>query len=302
MSDDAIFCVGCGYDLRSLPVDGPCPECGRAIAESLGGRRLAAADPRWLARLALGQSLISWGLPLGGPCGGGRWALAGFCVIPLLGIAIAILSLMGGLSSTALRIVVASLMVAVVGGTVLVWIGAILVTAPDPGANDTEATNSARRLARWGMTATIGFIFLLVVDIPLLGPVTVIFVAFTILSLLAAVSVTVGLTALLRCLAGHASRIPDHKLARSTIAWGKVLRWALPVFLMPGPLLALLGMLVPPRALFNLNLIETVLDLARVAVFFVLLFMLARISTMMRQYRHAFRAARDEASQRRAGN
>jgi predicted RNA-binding Zn-ribbon protein involved in translation (DUF1610 family) len=62
MSDDAIYCVGCGYNLRSLPVDGPCPECGRAISASLGGRRLAAADPRWLARLSIGQSLITWGL------------------------------------------------------------------------------------------------------------------------------------------------------------------------------------------------------------------------------------------------
>jgi len=293
---DAIFCVACGYDVGNLPIDGACPECGRAIAETLGGRRLAAADPRWLSRLVLGQSLISWGLPFGSPRGGGWRAMVGFCLIPLLATVIGILSLTGGLSTTGLRIVIGSLMVAIVGGMALVWIGAILVTVPDPGESPTEAPNSARRLARWGIAATFGFIFLLVVVIPLPRPSIPWFVTYTILSLLAAVSVTVGLTALLRCLAAHASRIPDHELARGTIAGGKVLCWALPVFLMSDPLLRLLGMLVPIPGLGTLNVIQTTFGFARVAVFVVLLFMLVRLSTMMRQYRVAFREARDEAS------
>lgn len=293
---DAIFCVACGYDLRNLPIEGPCPECGRAIAESLGGRRLAAADPRWLARLALGQSLISWGLPL---------ALVGFCLMPLLGIVMGLLSFMDALSINAMQVVLAILVVAVVGGTGLVWIGAILVTVPDPSESSTEARNSARRLARLGMAATIGFIFLSVVVTSLPIPVTVTIVAGIILRLLAAVSVTVGFTALLRCLAGHASRIPDHKLAHRTDRMGRVLRWALPVFLialMIGPSLASLRMLVPALATINVIAIEAICSLAGVAVGCVVLFMLARLSTMMRQYRQAFRAARDEASQRHAGN
>ena len=52
MSNDAIFCVGCGYDLRSLPVDGPCPECGRAFDPNW--RRTYRTKPRgrwWTGRL-----------------------------------------------------------------------------------------------------------------------------------------------------------------------------------------------------------------------------------------------------------
>lgn len=40
-----LLCIGCGYDLRSLPVEGACSECGVAITRSLHGDRLAAADP-----------------------------------------------------------------------------------------------------------------------------------------------------------------------------------------------------------------------------------------------------------------
>ena len=82
-SDEPIFCVGCGYDVRNLPVDGPCPECGTPIERSLGGLRLAAADPRWLARLTLGQSLVARGL---------YTALLGFCLLPLTAALLAFLS------------------------------------------------------------------------------------------------------------------------------------------------------------------------------------------------------------------
>ncbi|TDJ57845.1 MAG: hypothetical protein E2O40_02380 [Planctomycetota bacterium] len=296
MTNDAIFCVGCGYDLRTLPIEGPCPECGRAIAESLGGRRLAAADSRWLARLATGQSLVSWGLPL---------AIVGFCLMPLLGMVMGILSYMGGLSVTAMFIVLAILAVAVVSGLVLVWIGAILVTAPDPSESDTEAPDSARRLARWGLASTIGIIFLAVVVAWLPIPVTVTIVAGIILRLLAAVSVTVGLTALLRCLAGHATRIPDQELARRTDRMRRVLGWTLPAFLiamMIGPALASLQVLVPALAGINVNALQSIFGLTGVAIGGVVLFMLARLSTRMRQYRQAFRGARDEASARHAGN
>jgi hypothetical protein len=55
-----IFCITCGYDLRSLPRTGLCPECGTAVAESLlhhemgrttGGVPLAQSDRRWLRAL-----------------------------------------------------------------------------------------------------------------------------------------------------------------------------------------------------------------------------------------------------------
>ncbi|HYE20153.1 MAG TPA: hypothetical protein VEA69_17025, partial [Tepidisphaeraceae bacterium] len=33
--DRDLACVGCGYNLRTMPVTGRCPECARAVADSV---------------------------------------------------------------------------------------------------------------------------------------------------------------------------------------------------------------------------------------------------------------------------
>jgi hypothetical protein len=33
--DDDVQCVHCGYNLRTMPVDGDCPECGAPVEETL---------------------------------------------------------------------------------------------------------------------------------------------------------------------------------------------------------------------------------------------------------------------------
>ncbi len=296
MRDDAIFCVGCGYDLRSLGVDGPCPECGRAIAASLGGRRLAAADPQWLTRLAIGQSVIAWGLHV---------ALAGFCLMPLLGIFFVAVNLDGNLSTRPFLLVFSFLKLVLLGGTVLVWVGAILVTAPDPSESGAEPANSARRLARWCLAASIVFVFLAAIITSLPVPLMFVVVARLVLPLLAAVSVTVGITALLHCLAARASRIPDQTLARRTYRMGRVLRYLLPAFLIAMVIafsLSSLRAIVPVLRSVNLDRIQATIGLAGLAIGCVVLFLLARLSTMMRGYRRAFRAARDEARQKHVVN
>ena len=59
-SPAALACHRCGYDLRTQPADGVCPECGEPVAESA---RLAAipvrpawrdSDPRWRRRMLAG--------------------------------------------------------------------------------------------------------------------------------------------------------------------------------------------------------------------------------------------------------
>ena len=295
MSDDAIFCVGCGYDLRSLPVEGPCPECGRAIAQSLGGRRLAAADSHWLARLATGQAMVDRGLHL---------ALISFGVMPLLGIGFGVLSFYGSSIAATVGLIFPVLLVVLVIGAGLVWFGAMLVTAPDPSESPEEPPHSARRLARWGLAASIvcSVLAFLVTTLSVL-PFALMSVARIVLQLLAVVSVTVGITALLDCLATRGSRIPDHDLARRTRRIARILRWALPIFLIALVIaFSPLQLVVRSLAIRTVSLIQGMFALAGVAVGCVVLFTLARFSTLMPHYSRAFRAARDEARQRYAGN
>lgn len=51
-------CARCGYNLRTLPVAGLCPECGSPIAESLDQNWLQNADRAWLSRLSTGAGLV----------------------------------------------------------------------------------------------------------------------------------------------------------------------------------------------------------------------------------------------------
>lgn len=57
-------CIHCAYNLRTVDLDSPCPECGRPARESLDGLSLADTDD--LARVALGIRLMLLSA-LGGP-------------------------------------------------------------------------------------------------------------------------------------------------------------------------------------------------------------------------------------------
>ncbi len=41
-----IGCTGCGYNLRSQPLDGRCPECGRAVAGAQRSKVVEAGGAR----------------------------------------------------------------------------------------------------------------------------------------------------------------------------------------------------------------------------------------------------------------
>ena len=53
-----VSCVKCEYNLRGLSADVRCPECGEAVTASLRRDRLLFADPSWVGRIVLGQTLI----------------------------------------------------------------------------------------------------------------------------------------------------------------------------------------------------------------------------------------------------
>jgi serine/threonine protein kinase len=57
-----VACVQCGYNLRTLSVGGKCPECGRAVRDSLSPDRLVFADGQWLRVVTAGVTTIAWGV------------------------------------------------------------------------------------------------------------------------------------------------------------------------------------------------------------------------------------------------
>src|SRR5206468_4136102 len=52
-------------DLAGLPVEGPCPECGKSIESSLRGDLLEYAEPAYVATLHRGVRLLLVSLALG---------------------------------------------------------------------------------------------------------------------------------------------------------------------------------------------------------------------------------------------
>ena len=61
VADDTL-CLECAYNLRTLSFEGRCPECGTPVGISAHGNFLRYCDPAWMEKLALGITLIVWGV------------------------------------------------------------------------------------------------------------------------------------------------------------------------------------------------------------------------------------------------
>lgn len=66
--DQDLSCIACDYNLRGLPPDGTCPECGRQVQDSLSAYRLCFADPAWLRRIARGLGWLIWSMAASAAC------------------------------------------------------------------------------------------------------------------------------------------------------------------------------------------------------------------------------------------
>lgn len=141
---DDLLCIACGYDLRELPREGVCPECGLAVSRSENSDQLGRADPRWLALVARGL---------------------GFYVAGHLSIVIAVLSFMGFfffslVFSAAINPGWLSVLMIVCGATAVVGlflmgIGTYLLAWPDPGRKEEPKDRRVRLLARFAIPAFI---------------------------------------------------------------------------------------------------------------------------------------------------
>lgn len=90
-----LSCVGCGYNLRTRPLDGACPECGRSVRSTLEFPHLSRSAPRWLTSLVDSVTVLLVGFGIAVACfwvergrnhvlpallGTTAWALAWFAV------------------------------------------------------------------------------------------------------------------------------------------------------------------------------------------------------------------------------
>jgi hypothetical protein len=196
MADAA--CRRCRYNLRGLPFDGRCPECGTPVAYSTRGDFLCFSEPAWAATLQRGTLLLLIGLLvlIAGAVVGSAERAPGH----RLGMIGAVVGFAGHLFYVA-------------GG----W----LLTTPDPGGLCEDQYGTSQRLIRFAVVVgladkIVGFAR----QTQAFPPAA--YLAITLLGSAATLVSLVGLFATLTYLSKLARRIPDDALAdrARTVMWG----------------------------------------------------------------------------------
>ncbi len=132
-------CLCCGYNLRGLPAESRCPECGAAVGRSVYGNKLAYCEPSWLTAVARGTNLLVYALILR-------------IVFNIVSMVIFVALGMGGAYSAAVGYAFwgASILLGVI-----LAIGCWMATSFDPALGKQENMYSARRIARGALIATV---------------------------------------------------------------------------------------------------------------------------------------------------
>ncbi|MFT3683817.1 MAG: hypothetical protein QM783_02635 [Phycisphaerales bacterium] len=238
MLDRSQPCVKCSYDLRGLPLDGVCPECGAPVQDSLRGILFAFASPDYRGKIAKGLSLV----------------LTAILLTIVLGVGSLVVSFaMGGAPSGRMAVAVASL-----GVTAMGILGYWWYTEPDPGYTGLERPNSARQVARIAVMVQAGvqavqLVMMLMSDT--VGAATGTAAGFSavmilsgFLSLLALAAWVTQFFAVMQYTRWMATRIPDAFIQRRAATY----MWLLPVISVVGAILLFLGPLVALILYWNL--------------------------------------------------
>jgi serine/threonine protein kinase len=152
VQDGRVNCLSCGYDLRELPRDQNCPECGTPIERTMRGNLLIFSTPEHLRKLRRGVSCV-----IIGACG----LLLSTVASLVMGFAVG-LDMIGASSVViAFDISMATLQVAMAA---LIMTGWWMASSPDPSILGMDRADWPRRVLRITM-----FIALLLFVIVMIG-------------------------------------------------------------------------------------------------------------------------------------
>ena len=139
-----IDCVECGYDLRSIPLSGRCPECGVPVRRSLAGRALSNTDRMWVTWLAVGGAFLTLACGLG--------------VVSAMSFRDFLNSRITGITQSDIGIAITA--ISILGGLLCLMIGAWLITRPEPVIRGRLLDLPSRRIVRLMLLAPIVILFL----------------------------------------------------------------------------------------------------------------------------------------------
>ncbi|HRK30033.1 MAG TPA: hypothetical protein PLD59_03065 [Tepidisphaeraceae bacterium] len=205
-------CRKCSYNLRGLTLASRCPECGTAVGYSAQGDLLRFSDPNWVDKLRYGVNLT----------------IAGVVVAIFGTLALVLLSNSLGTGPAQLLMVANAVII-----YSLFFVGAWLITQPDPSGLGEDQYGAARRLIRITLLIGLANTLLQLAPEALEMPETVI-TMLQLMNVVASIIAVVGTMAQLKYFAKLNLRIPDAKLASRA----NFLFWALGI---PYIILVLMG-------------------------------------------------------------
>jgi hypothetical protein len=179
-------CRKCQYNLRSLPIDGRCPECGTPVGFSTKGDLIRYSDPTWTDTLRRGINCI------------------------ILGVLVAVVG--GILAAFLFRGNPIPMILSSFASSILFLVGAWLLTMPDPSGLGEDKYGTSRKLIR--ITLLVGLVnhLLTFAQQTMVMPPDARFLVQSLAGLASLVGV-VGQFAMLNYLGKLARRIPDFKIA-----------------------------------------------------------------------------------------